>query len=92
LKHKSLKRNSDEERYALVGEVFREIFPDVVNSPVCRPALERMVHEYAKLPSTPATSLEGTPNANTILLAVAFGLGAGGVIVGTICLIIWAAS
>jgi len=86
------KASTDAERYALVGVAFNEVFPATMASEKCQKALHNMLTEYGKLPSTPDTQLEGTPGANSLMLAIGLGLVAGGVIVGAICLYIWATS
>ena len=82
--------STDVERHNLVGAVFNDIFPAAMASGKCKKAVRTMLVEYAKLPSTPATQLKGTPGANSLLAAIGFGLIAGSVIVGVICLAIMA--
>jgi hypothetical protein len=90
VRHRSLKRDSDEERYVLAGEVLKDIFPDVMTSASCRGALDRIAEEFKKLPHTHPEGAQ--ERVIGILGAIGFGLGAGAVIVGVVCLIIWAAS
>ena len=75
-------KNTKKDGFEHVAEHINYIFPAIMKDPRLNDVKERLVAEYAKMPSTPATRLRTSPNENSLGVLVAGGVGVLVIVVG----------
>lgn len=77
-------RVSASDPYEHVAEHFKYVFPAVMRDARVEPVQQRLLDEYAKLPSTPETRLRQHPGDNSVGFAVVLGGAIGVIVAGAI--------
>jgi hypothetical protein len=72
-------------QHELVQAVYQPSVAAITKSKTASSALDRIIANYDKLPSTPTIRL-AKDGENSILIAIAIGLVCGALIVGAVCL------
>jgi hypothetical protein len=68
-------KNTKKDPFEHVAEHINYIYPEIMKDPRLNDVKDRLVAEYAKMPSTPATRLRTSPNENSLGVLVACGVG-----------------